>query len=65
MLLLPKVIRILMQLVASAANYRPKGKIGAVFLKNLSFSRTSTQVSDFFGLKIYFVETHAKGFAAL
>ena len=49
----------------SAGNYRPKGKIGAAFLKNLSFSFISIQVSDFSSLKIDFAEAHAKGFASL
>ena len=61
----PLQVRILAQLVASAGNYRTIGEFGAVFLKNLSFSRTSTQVSDFSSLKIDFAEAHAKGFASL
>ena len=35
--LLPKVIRILFQLVGLPGDYRPKRKIGAVFSKKLSF----------------------------
>ena len=40
-------------------------KMRAVFLKNLKFSRTSTQVSDFSGLDLMFAEAHARGFAPL
>ena len=63
MLLLPKVIR--RGPARKAGNYRTIQKIGTVFLKNLSYSRTSTQVSDFSGLDMMFAEAHARGFAPL
>ena len=60
---LQKVIRI-----ASPWNrddYRPIHEIGAVFLKNLSFSRTSTIFCEFLLLKIVNTSAHARGFAPL
>ena len=62
-LLLPKVIRI--GAPSSEFDYRPKQKNGAVFSKNLDFSRTSNHFSDFSGLDLMFAEAHARGFAPL
>ena len=65
MLLLPKVIRIVFQLVGLAGNYRTIGEFGADFLKKLSFSGISTPILDFVGLFIDIAEAHARGFAPL
>ena len=47
------------------SDYRPIREMRAVFLKNLKFLCTSTQVSDFSGLDLMFAEAHARGFAPL
>ena len=65
MLLLPKVIRIVFQLVGLAGNYRTIGEFGADFLKKLSFSGISIHFSDFIHLRVVNVDLHAQGFAPL
>ena len=65
MLLLPKVIRIVFQLVGLAGNYRPNGEFGADFLKKLSFYAYSIHFLDFSRVFIDIAEVHARGFAPL
>ena len=65
MLLLPKVIRIVFQLVGLAGNYRTIHEFGEDFLKKLSFYTISIHFSDFSSLFIDIAEAHARGFAPL
>ena len=63
--LLPKVIRILFQLVGLPGDYGPIRKIGAVFLKNVNFSRTNPQKWELVPLRGVNGKPHARGFAPL
>ena len=63
--LLPKVIRILFQLVGLPGDYRPIQKIGAVFLKNVNFSRINLIFWEKVLLKIVNTKAYARGFAPL
>ena len=63
--LLPKVIRILFQLVGLPGDYGTIRKIGAVFLKNINFSRINLIFWEFSLLKLVNARAHARGFAPL
>ena len=67
--LCPESIRAVLQVrigsPSSRFDYRPIVEFRVAFLKNLKFSRTSTQVSDFSGLDLMFAEAYARGFASL
>ena len=63
--LLPKVIRILFQLVGLPGDYRPKGEFEVVFLKNVNFSRTNLIFWEKVLLKSDNARAHARGFASL
>ena len=63
--LLPKVIRILFQLVGLPGDYGPIRKIEAVFLKNINFSRINLIFWEKVLLEIVNARAHARGFAPL
>ena len=63
--LLPKVIRILFQLVGLPGDYGPIRKIEAVFLKNVDFSHIKPIFWEFVLLKVDNARVHARGFASL
>ena len=63
--LLPKVIRILFQLVGLPGDYRPKGEFGVVFLKNVKNFYIKLIFWEFSLLKIVNARAHARGFAPL
>jgi len=63
--LLPKVIRILRQLVGLPGGYGTIREFRGVFLKKLSFSDIKDIFLEFLPLKIDNAEAHARGFASL
>ena len=63
--LLPKVIRILFQLVGLPGDYRTIGEFEVVFLKNVNFSGIKLIFWEFVFLKTDNARAHARGFASL